>query len=60
MRSPSHVRNPRHCRWYDKEDYQWKCPSCMKNYGQNKPGHVLTPGKFKFAKPWRLPDNHWQ
>eukprot|EP00959_Pyramimonas_sp_CCMP1952_P119143 2490909-Pyramimonas_sp.AAC.1 len=24
MRSPSHDRNPKHCRWYDKEDYHWE------------------------------------
>eukprot|EP00959_Pyramimonas_sp_CCMP1952_P072971 1524738-Pyramimonas_sp.AAC.1 len=24
------------------------------------PGHVLIPGKCKFAKPWQLPDNHGQ
>eukprot|EP00959_Pyramimonas_sp_CCMP1952_P119142 2490908-Pyramimonas_sp.AAC.1 len=22
--SPSHDRNPKHCRWYDKEDYHWE------------------------------------
>eukprot|EP00959_Pyramimonas_sp_CCMP1952_P359340 7524242-Pyramimonas_sp.AAC.1 len=41
-------------------DYHWVCPNCKKNYGKNKPGHVLTPGKCKFAKPWKLPDNHGQ
>eukprot|EP00959_Pyramimonas_sp_CCMP1952_P064571 1347853-Pyramimonas_sp.AAC.1 len=46
MRSPSHDRDPRHCRWCDKVDYHWECPSCRNNYGKNKPGHVLTPGKF--------------
>eukprot|EP00959_Pyramimonas_sp_CCMP1952_P396576 8308986-Pyramimonas_sp.AAC.1 len=26
MRSPSD-KDPRHCRWYDKGDYHWECPS---------------------------------
>eukprot|EP00959_Pyramimonas_sp_CCMP1952_P192451 4023854-Pyramimonas_sp.AAC.1 len=30
------------------------------NYGQSKPGHARAPGKCKFAKPWKLPDNHGQ
>eukprot|EP00959_Pyramimonas_sp_CCMP1952_P201152 4206755-Pyramimonas_sp.AAC.1 len=60
MRSPSHARDPRHCRWNDKDDYHWECPSCKQNYGKNKLGHVLAPGKCKFANPWKLPDNHGQ
>eukprot|EP00959_Pyramimonas_sp_CCMP1952_P329304 6894140-Pyramimonas_sp.AAC.1 len=60
VRSPSHDRNPKHCRWCDKEDYHWECRSCKKNYGQNEPGHVLTPCKCKFGKPWKLPDNRGQ
>eukprot|EP00959_Pyramimonas_sp_CCMP1952_P306565 6415931-Pyramimonas_sp.AAC.1 len=24
MHSPSHDRNPKHCRWHDKEDYHWE------------------------------------
>eukprot|EP00959_Pyramimonas_sp_CCMP1952_P279384 5841180-Pyramimonas_sp.AAC.1 len=27
VRPPSHDRNPMHCRWCDKEDYHWECPS---------------------------------
>eukprot|EP00959_Pyramimonas_sp_CCMP1952_P130587 2730735-Pyramimonas_sp.AAC.1 len=46
--------------WCDKDDYHWECPSCKKNYGKNKPGHVLTPGTCKFVKSWKLPDNHGQ
>eukprot|EP00959_Pyramimonas_sp_CCMP1952_P310659 6501219-Pyramimonas_sp.AAC.1 len=38
MRSPSHGRNPKLCRWSDKEDCHWECPSCKNNYGRNKPG----------------------
>eukprot|EP00959_Pyramimonas_sp_CCMP1952_P412138 8636261-Pyramimonas_sp.AAC.1 len=60
MHSPCHDRDPRHCRWCDKDDYHWECPSCKKNYGNNKPGHALTSGRCKFAKPWKLPDNHGQ
>eukprot|EP00959_Pyramimonas_sp_CCMP1952_P369524 7740131-Pyramimonas_sp.AAC.2 len=37
--SPSHGRNPRHCRWRDKGDHHWECPSSKKTYGKNKPGH---------------------
>eukprot|EP00959_Pyramimonas_sp_CCMP1952_P386831 8107075-Pyramimonas_sp.AAC.1 len=51
MHSPSHDRDPRHCRWYDKDDHHWECPSCKQNCGKNIPGHVLTPGKCKCAKP---------
>eukprot|EP00959_Pyramimonas_sp_CCMP1952_P364169 7625990-Pyramimonas_sp.AAC.1 len=58
MHSSSHDRDPRHCRWYDKGDYHWESPSCRKKYGENKPGHVLTLGKCKFAKPWKMADNH--
>eukprot|EP00959_Pyramimonas_sp_CCMP1952_P265571 5552742-Pyramimonas_sp.AAC.1 len=50
MHSPSHDRDPKHCRWYDKEDYHWECPSCKKNHGQARPGHSRTPGKCNFAK----------
>eukprot|EP00959_Pyramimonas_sp_CCMP1952_P126786 2651645-Pyramimonas_sp.AAC.1 len=57
---PSHDRDPKLCRWYDKADYHWECPSCKKNYGQSKPGHLRAPGNCKFAKPWKLPDNHGQ
>eukprot|EP00959_Pyramimonas_sp_CCMP1952_P390969 8193209-Pyramimonas_sp.AAC.1 len=39
MHSPSHDRDPRHCRWCDMGDYRRKCPSCKKNYGNDKPGH---------------------
>eukprot|EP00959_Pyramimonas_sp_CCMP1952_P395027 8276483-Pyramimonas_sp.AAC.1 len=60
MHSSSHDRPPKSCRWYDKEDYHLGCPSCKKNYGQAKPGHVLTTGKCKLAKPWKLPDNRGQ
>ena len=49
MHSPSHNRNPRQCRWYDKVDYYWECNNCQRNYGNNKPGHMLIPGKCKFA-----------
>eukprot|EP00959_Pyramimonas_sp_CCMP1952_P399388 8368244-Pyramimonas_sp.AAC.1 len=28
--------------------------------GKNKPGHVLAPGKCKFANPWKFPDSHGQ
>eukprot|EP00959_Pyramimonas_sp_CCMP1952_P374138 7835316-Pyramimonas_sp.AAC.1 len=35
MRSPSHIGNPKNCRWYDKGDYHWECPSCKKNYGHD-------------------------
>eukprot|EP00959_Pyramimonas_sp_CCMP1952_P296653 6205850-Pyramimonas_sp.AAC.1 len=46
MHSPSHDRDPRRCRWCDKDDYHWGCPSCKKNDGnKNKPGHALEPGK---------------
>eukprot|EP00959_Pyramimonas_sp_CCMP1952_P252706 5279693-Pyramimonas_sp.AAC.1 len=38
MRSPPHDRDPRHCRWYDKDDYHWECPSCKKNYGKKSLG----------------------
>eukprot|EP00959_Pyramimonas_sp_CCMP1952_P143529 3004679-Pyramimonas_sp.AAC.3 len=55
-----HMTNSKHCRWCDKENYHGECSSCKKNYGQNEPGHARTPGKCKFAKPWKLPDNHGQ
>eukprot|EP00959_Pyramimonas_sp_CCMP1952_P054482 1139221-Pyramimonas_sp.AAC.1 len=38
VHSPSHDRDPRHCRWCDKGDYHWKCPSCEKNYGKTSQG----------------------
>eukprot|EP00959_Pyramimonas_sp_CCMP1952_P355851 7452644-Pyramimonas_sp.AAC.1 len=34
VHSPSHDRDPRHCRWYDKDDYHCECPSCKKDYGK--------------------------
>eukprot|EP00959_Pyramimonas_sp_CCMP1952_P067816 1415356-Pyramimonas_sp.AAC.1 len=60
MHSPSQDRNPKHCSWCDKEDYYWECPRCRKNYGEAQPGHLLAPDKRKFARPWKLPDNHGQ
>eukprot|EP00959_Pyramimonas_sp_CCMP1952_P077175 1613053-Pyramimonas_sp.AAC.1 len=58
MHSPSHDKDPGRCSWFDKGDYHWECPSFKKNYGNNKPGHVVAPRKCRFAKPWKLPDNH--
>ena len=60
QKSPSHDRNPKQCRWYDKEDHHWECHRCKMNYGRNKPGHLLIPGKCRFAKPWQLPDKRGQ
>eukprot|EP00959_Pyramimonas_sp_CCMP1952_P014367 304339-Pyramimonas_sp.AAC.1 len=45
MHFPRHNRDPKHCRWYDKEGYLWDCPSCNKKDGTAKPGHSVTPGK---------------
>eukprot|EP00959_Pyramimonas_sp_CCMP1952_P150617 3152182-Pyramimonas_sp.AAC.1 len=60
MHFPSRGRDPKHCRWCDKGDYYWGRPGCNKNYGQAKPGHLRTPGKCKFSKPWKLPDSRGQ
>eukprot|EP00959_Pyramimonas_sp_CCMP1952_P126038 2635545-Pyramimonas_sp.AAC.1 len=46
--------------WHAKEDCHLECPSCKKNYGQDQHCHLRTPGKYKFGKPWKLPDNHGQ
>eukprot|EP00959_Pyramimonas_sp_CCMP1952_P312470 6540377-Pyramimonas_sp.AAC.1 len=51
VHSPSHDRGPKRCRWYDKEDCDWECPGCKKNYGQAKYGRLRTPGECKFTKP---------
>eukprot|EP00959_Pyramimonas_sp_CCMP1952_P352793 7391521-Pyramimonas_sp.AAC.1 len=44
MHFPARDRDPKHCRWYDKEDYYWECPKCKNNYGDAKPGHLFTLG----------------
>eukprot|EP00959_Pyramimonas_sp_CCMP1952_P213710 4471568-Pyramimonas_sp.AAC.1 len=51
MLSTSHDRDPKQCWWCDNEDYYWECLNCKKNDGEAKPGHSLTRGKCKFAKP---------
>eukprot|EP00959_Pyramimonas_sp_CCMP1952_P425797 8918672-Pyramimonas_sp.AAC.1 len=60
MHSPSHDRDPEQCWWCDKNDYYWECPSCTKNCGRARPGHLRAPGTCKFTTPWELPDDRGQ